>query len=80
MSDGLVVIEGQDAAGRDRTRVARCIALKHALRLEVLGIRVSRGSSAYSTIKREFGLRGSKQSVLAQFTELVDKLIEEGRG
>ena len=52
----------------------RLLALKHALRLEVLGLRHSRGS-AYATIKREFGLRGSKQAVSAAFDALVAKTL-----
>ncbi len=41
----------------------RLIALKGALKLEILGMK-RRGRSAYSIIKQEFGLKGSRESVL----------------
>jgi hypothetical protein len=44
--------------------------LEKALRLELLGMK-SRGRSAYSIIKSEFGLKGNKQSVYDQFRETV---------
>jgi hypothetical protein len=44
----------------------RMSVLEKALRLELLGMK-SRGRSAYSIIKSEFGLKGNKQSVYDQF-------------
>jgi hypothetical protein len=51
--------------------VARLIVLRSALRLEVLGF-TRRGPSVYSIVKREFGLKGSKQSVYDQFNAIVE--------
>ena len=48
------------------------LAQKHALRLEILGMKHSRGS-VYAHIKRTYGLKGNKQSVLDQFTALIEK-------
>ena len=49
----------------------RLLALKSALKLEVLGMS-KRGQSAYSIIKQEFGLKGSKAKVLEQFSRMID--------
>ena len=50
--------------------LARLLTLKHALRLEILGLQ-RRGRSVYSIVKSEFSLRGSKQRVLDQLEQLV---------
>lgn len=67
LSDGTQVIEGEHIP------VFRMLALKGALKLEILGLH-RRGRSAYSIIKEEFGLKGSKQSVLAQYEGLLRKV------
>jgi len=56
--------------GEDNIRRARLIVLKHALRLEIKGMR-RRGRSAYSIIKSELGLKGNRQSVLEQLEKLL---------
>ena len=48
----------------------RYVVLRAALKLEIAGMKRSRSPSAYSIIKREFGLRGNRQSVLDQFSTL----------
>ena len=45
----------------------RLLMLRQGLKLETRGLRMSRGPSAYSIIKREFDLKGSKVKVLAAF-------------
>lgn len=52
------------------------VARKGALRLEMLGMR-RRGRSAYSIIKSEYGLKGSRESVLAQMDTLIEKALAE---
>ena len=49
----------------------RLLQLKSALKLELIGITMWRGQSAYARIKEEFGLKGSKQKVFDQFEELL---------
>jgi hypothetical protein len=44
----------------------RLCALKAALKLEIKGLRMSRGRSAFSMVKYEFGFTGTKEKVLAQ--------------
>jgi len=51
--------------------VARMLVLKAALKLECLGMK-RRGRSAYSIVKEEFFLKGSKASVFEQFTRLCE--------
>jgi hypothetical protein len=46
------------------------LALKGALKLELVGLKRS-GESAFSIIKREFKLKGNKQSVYNQYVELL---------
>lgn len=48
----------------------RVLALKGALKLETLGMKGR--VSAYAIVKREFGFKGNKASVLAQLTEYVE--------
>jgi hypothetical protein len=58
-------------------RLAHLFALKGALSLEVKGMQRSRGRSAYSTIKQEFNLKGTKAKVLEQFKELIKQLEKQ---
>jgi len=51
----------------------RLFALKSALKLETLGMQ-RKGPSAYSIVKNEFGLRGSKFSVYKQFCAILDEI------
>ncbi len=53
-------------------RIFNMLAQKQALKLEMLGMKHSRGS-VYAHIKRTYGLRGNKKSVYTQFCELVEK-------
>jgi len=48
----------------------RFLVLKSALKLEILGMH-RRGPSAYSIIKKELGLKGSKQKVYDQLCNLI---------
>ena len=49
----------------------RILTLKSALKLEIFGIKMSRGRTAYSIIKSEFGFKGNKQKVLSQIESLI---------
>lgn len=50
--------------------------LLKGLRLETLGMKMSRGQSCYSIIKQEFGLKGSKQKVYDQFKSMLEQVNE----
>lgn len=47
--------------------------LLRGLKLELKGMKLSRGRSCYSIIKSEFNLKGSRQSVFDQFSQLLNK-------
>ena len=63
---GFVVADDSIQLFRQRT-------LLRALQLEVKGMKISRGASAYSIIKKEYDLKGSKQKVLEQFERLISE-------
>lgn len=66
--DGGYVITG------DSIPAYRLLMLRQALRMELKGLRVSSHSpTAYSIIKKEFGLKGSKAKVLAAFETILTK-------
>jgi len=47
---------------------------KQALKLEIYGMKLSRGRTVYSLIKEMYGLKGSKQRVLEQFTKIIEDI------
>ena len=50
----------------------RLVTLHKMLRLEIKGMK-RRGPSAYSIIKQETGLKGSRQKVFDQLAEILNK-------
>ena len=69
--NGTTIITGQ-AIDYFRMRT-----LLSGLKLELKGLKMSRGVSCYAIIKKEFGLRGNKQKVFDQFKAQLDKLIAQ---
>lgn len=63
--------------GKANIQGMRMITLKHGLRAEIRGMRLTRGRSCYSIIKAEFGLKGSKQRVLEQFERIIEDFNRE---
>ena len=61
------------------TELYRLVALRSALRLEMLGMKNSR-RSAYAIIKEEFGFKGNKQKVFDQIDALIKKTKEIKNG
>jgi hypothetical protein len=61
--------------GKDNIALYRLLTLKAALKLETLGMKHSQGS-VYALVKREFGFKGSKASVLAQLTAHIETIRE----
>ena len=59
----------------------RMNVLHKMLKLEMLGVKMSKSSqpSAYSVIKKEYGLKGSRQKVYDAFEEIINK-IKQYRG
>jgi hypothetical protein len=51
----------------------RYLTLLSGLKLEIKGIRVSRGMTMYSLIKKEFGLKGTKTAVYNELACMLGK-------
>tara|TARA_R100001509_G_C4774977_1_gene184320 strand:+ start:472 stop:678 length:207 start_codon:yes stop_codon:yes gene_type:complete len=49
----------------------RLKVLLSGLRLEMKGMSMARGRTCYSIIKKEFGLKGNRKKVLAQFEKII---------
>lgn len=49
----------------------RAKVLLRGLKVEMNGMRLTRGKSCYSIIKSEYGFKGSKQKVYDQFEKLL---------
>ena len=50
----------------------RLLMLRQGLKMEMKGLRISsRGPTAYSIIKKEFGLKGSREGVLTAFESIL---------
>ena len=62
----MVIITGQEQIAR-----ARMLTLRAGLKLEVHGLRMTRGRTCYSIVKEELGLKGNKQKVLDQLNQLL---------
>ena len=60
----------------EQIEMFRYKTLLKGLRLEILGMQMSRGRSCYSIIKKEFGLKGSKQKVFDQFKLMLEQVNE----
>jgi len=60
----------------EQIEMFRYKTLLKGLRLEILGMQMSRGKSCYSIIKQEFGLKGSKQKVFDQFKLMLEQVNE----
>jgi len=58
----------------EQIQMYRMMALKGALKLEILGMR-KKGRSAYSLVKEEFGFKGNKQKVLKQLELKIEKTV-----
>ena len=49
------------------------LVLRSALKLEMLGMKMSRGKTAYSAIKHLFNIKGNRQKVLNIFNEIIEQ-------
>lgn len=58
----------------DQIAAARLLSLKYRFKLELKGIKF-KGRTSYSIIKKEFGLKGTRQNVYEQFVQLVEQRL-----
>jgi len=68
---------GAGVKGIEATSHIRRFAQRQALNMEIKypGMKMCAGPTAYSMIKKEFGLKGSKQKVFDAF----DKIVEDNK-
>jgi uncharacterized protein (DUF2141 family) len=55
-------------------KLYRFLVRKQALALEIKGIKMTRGRTAYSICKEVYGFKGSRQRVFDQMEELAAKI------
>ena len=55
----------------EQIELYQMLVLRSALKLEMLGMKMSKGRTAYSAIKHLFNLKGSRQKVLDIFNEII---------
>jgi hypothetical protein len=73
LDDGRFYLEGMMVV--NQIQGARLLVLRSMLELELKGMRRSRPPSAYMIIKKELGLSGSRERVLAQMDEIRNELL-----
>jgi hypothetical protein len=56
---------------------ARILTLRAMLKLEMKGLSKSRGPTAYALVKKELGLKGTRQGVLDQLDTIRNQLVGE---
>ena len=55
----------------EQIQLYQMLVLRSALKLEMMGLKMSRGRTAYSSIKRIFHLKGGRQKVLDMFNKII---------
>jgi hypothetical protein len=58
---------------QEQIAMYRLLTLRQALKLEMKGLKMSRGRSAYSIIKSELGLKGSRETVFKELSTILGK-------
>ena len=66
----------------EKIKLYRMHVLEKMLRLEILGIKMNKGGqpTAYSAIKREYNLKGSRQKVWDTFKEIIEITKQQQKG
>ncbi len=63
---GAMIITGEHVA------LYRLMTLRSGLRLEIQGLRMSRGRTCYAIVKSELGFKGNKARVLTQLDAHIE--------
>ena len=59
-------------SGPEAVNFFRMNALLHGMKVELRGgLRLTRGPSCFTRVRREYGLKGNKQKLIEQFEKLV---------
>jgi len=78
--DRIEVVNGGLVAhvGPTAVNVYRMQTLARGLKMEIMGMRMTRKTrTCYAIIKSEYGLKGNKKKVLAQFLPLVEQAVSK---
>ena len=60
----------------EQIQMARLLTLRQGLKLEMKGMRMSNHArTAYSILKKEFGMKGSRQTVLDELDRIRDEIL-----
>ena len=62
----------------NKIELYRMLVLRKALELEIKGIYMHRGLTAYSTIKKEYNIRGKREKVLEFFSDVISAAQQKG--
>ena len=54
---------------------ARRLTLRQMLKLEIRGLSRSKGASAYSVLKKDYGYKGTRESILKELDAWRDALL-----
>lgn len=73
LSDGTIILDKPH-----QIAFYQLAAIKSALGLEIKGLKMSRGVSAYASAKKIYKLKGNKQSVFDQLQKMVDDQLNIG--
>ena len=57
---------------------ARLLTLRQMLKLEMRGMSKSKGPTAYSILKSDYGYSGTRESILTQLDAWRDNLLNQG--
>lgn len=66
-----------EIAPSSQANVFRLYALRGQLEREIKGSK-SKSPTAYIRIKREFGITGSRKNVLRQFSDIIERMKDNG--
>ena len=70
-----VLESGSTVVTGEHTKLFALMSLKHAVVLEGKGLKLSRGFSAMAIAKKRYGLKGSREKIVAQLQGLIDQFI-----
>lgn len=65
---------GTMLSGPVQMHMFHMLQIKHAMRLEQLGMKHSSGKSAHALAKRILGIKGNKQKVYEEFCKYVESM------
>ena len=57
----------------EQIELYQMLVLRQALKLEMMGLKMSKGKTAYFAIKKIFNLNGNRQKVLDTFNEIIEQ-------